>query len=221
MKLFGRLLLPVCALVALSSVGGVYAMWNYWQYPEAIHSGGTVGLSGFYYKTEEILPDDGAHDMNALAFVEYVIYDVKAGLNSKKGNAIFTQLKGRDDKLLHSQENITNANFDHIFSTTESTLLEFTMEYVSDTRINLYVYKDADIIEAQQKIEEAQSRGETLTVRIVAYQTVVERSAYGELDWEDKGSVKGLAQAVNDGFFYVVSPSTWVGVGGGDQIIAE
>ncbi len=195
-------------LLAFGSFG-VWASWNYFDLADPVADNMGLVLQGFYYKTEEILPNDGSHDQNAVGFVQYVIYDVKAGLNSKKGNAIFSQLKNQRDFMLHSKDTITNSNFDHIFSDTESEALEFTMEYVSDTQIRLYVYLDAELDKAGDLLREAQSTGQPLTVRITTYVTMVERSASEELDWDDKGSAKGNAVVVNDGSFYVIDPSTW------------
>ena len=69
---------------------------------------------------------------------------------------------------------------------------------------------DKDLESAESKIEGAASQGETLTVRITTYLTVIERSAANKYDWDDIGSAKGTAQAVDDGSFYVVDPSTWM-----------
>ena len=210
MGVFRRLMLFVCILVAACSVGGVYAYWEYWKPVDPKNDKGLIGLTGFYYKSEEVLPDDGAHDMNALGFVEYVIYNTKAGLNSKKGNAIFSQVKTNAQQQLHSKDTINKSNFNHIFSDTNSQALEFTLQYVSDTKLYLYVYMDEDLAEAERKIEEAEYRGEDLTVRITTYITVIERSKNGTLDWDDKGSAKGVARAVDDGTFYTIDPDTWM-----------
>lgn len=210
MRIMRRILPLFCAFFLLSSVVGVYAIWQYWSAATPADGEGLTGVSGFYYTSDEVLPDDGAHDMNALYLVQYIIYDVKAGLNSKKGDAIFAQLKDSDDKLLHSKDKITNSNFDHIFSTTESTALEFTLQYVSDTEIYIYIYADDDLRQAESMLEAAERAGEELTVRITTYVTSVVRSAVGKLDWDDKGSAKGMAKVVDDGSFFVVDPATFM-----------
>ena len=211
MKIFRRLSILFCfALFALSTVG-VYALWSYRDPPEPLDANGLIGLVGFYYDTVEVLPDDGKNDMNAFGFVDYAIYNTKAGLNSKKGNTIYSQVKAAGAGGLHSRDNITSSNFGHIFKETQSTELEFTMLYVSDTYMYLFVYADADIEYAATRIKAAQDAGETLTLRITTYITVVERSADGKLDWDDKGSAKGTAQVVKDGSLYVIDPASWMG----------
>lgn len=208
MGLFRRLTGLFCAVILLLSMGGVWALWVYWDPPTPIASQGLLGMTGFYYKSEEVLPDDPSQQQNALGFIKYVIYDKKAGLNSKKGNAIVDQLE--DANELHSNDTITNTNFKHIFSDTYATAFEFTMKYISQTQMYVYVYLDNDIATAKAKIEAAQDAGETLTVRITTYVTLVERSADGALDWEDMGSAKGTAEVVKDGSYYVVAPDTWM-----------
>ena len=211
MKIVRRFWTFLCASVFLFSIGGVYALWRYWQPSDSANASGAMWMGEFYYNMEEVLPSDGAHDMNALGFVEFVIYDVKAGLNSKKGEPIFNQLKRQGDKCLHSKDNITNANFDHIFSTTESTALEFTMEYIDDLTIRLHVYLDEQLLKAEEKIEQAEALGTTVTVRITDYITLIQRSSVNS-DWEAQGSAKGTAVVKDDGSFYVVDVSTWNGL---------
>ena len=211
MSVFKRLTIFFCAAFIVLTAVGVRAVWVYRELPAPLDADGLIGLSGFYYNTEEVLPDDGKHDMNALGFVQYVIYNTKAGLNSKKGNEIYRQVKEAGASGLHGRDNITSSNFDHIFKETQSTALEFTMLYVSDTYMYLFVYADADIEYAATRIKAAQDAGETLTVRITAYITAIERSANGELDWEDLGSSKGTAKVVRDGSMYTIDPGSWMG----------
>ena len=206
--------LAVLCFTLLLSLGSlsVWASWEYFFPAETATGSLALGLTGFYYKTEEVLPDDSANDENALGFVQYVIYNTKAGLNSSKGNEIFRQLKNTSNKQLHSKDKITNTNLDHIFKDTNSGELEFTMEYVSDTQIRLYVYMDSDLETAEQRLEESYNANQPITVRITTFVTIIERSASEKLDWDDKGSAKGNAVVVNDGSFYVIDPSTWSGL---------
>ena len=210
MKILKRLAIFFCVSFLFLSTVGVKALWVYWAIPDAADGRGVLGLTGFYYSTEEVLPDDSSQQENALGFVQYIIYDVKAGLNSKKGEEIFRQIKEKDDKQLHSKDKTTNVNLEHVFSTTQSQALEFTMLYISDTKIYVFIYMDNDLEQAEAKMESAENKGETLTVRITTYITVVERSANGKLDWDDIGSAKGTAVVVDDGNFYVVDPDTWM-----------
>ena len=114
--MFKRLAIFFCtAFLALTAVG-VNALWVYWEPPTPIDDGGLLGLTGFYYKTEEVLPDDTSQQSNAVGFIEYVINNTKAGLNSKKGPALFAQIKEKDDKQLHSKDHTTSTNLDHVFS---------------------------------------------------------------------------------------------------------
>ena len=208
--MFKRLAIFFCtALLALTAVG-VNALWVYWEAPAPTDGNGLLGLTGFYYKTEEVLPDDPAHQSNAVGFIEYVLNNTKAGLNSKKGPALFAQIKEKDDKQLHSKDHTTNTNLNHVFSDTQSQAFEYTILYISDTMLHVYIYMDTHLAEAESKLEAAKRSGEELTVRITTYLTVIERSSASKLDWDDIGSAKGTAQAVDDGSFYVIKPDTWM-----------
>ena len=55
------------------TVGGVHAAWNYILEPEPVMDRSLLGVTGFYYKTEEVLPDDQEHQMNAMGLLEYII----------------------------------------------------------------------------------------------------------------------------------------------------
>ena len=206
MKALKKTALLICSLFILLSLSGVWALWIYPSAPLPTTSASGVTTSGFYYNTEEVLPDDGAHDMNAQEMVGYVIHNAKAGLNSKKGDEVFRQIKEKPNKQLHSKDKITNSQLGHVFEDTQSTALEFTLLYVSDTQIRLYVYMDTQLQDAEDKL----NAGETQTVRITTYVTLIERpSASVEGQWEDVGSAKGTAVVVDDGSFYVIDPSTW------------
>ena len=76
----------VCALVLSLTVGGVYAMWFYYLPADPVLSNPILGLTGFYYKSEEVLPDDEGNQMNAMGLIDYIINNVKIGLNSSKGD---------------------------------------------------------------------------------------------------------------------------------------
>ena len=206
MRILKRILLLSCILLLCMPIGGVYALWNYYQPLEPTLTNSLVGLVGFYYKTEEVLPSDKANQMNAYGLVEYTINNSKIGLNSSKGDRLLEQVEEVDDFQLHSKDGIKASNLKHIFEDSASQAMEFTLEYISDTQICVYVYMDSDIEDA----EEFYQSGVDI-VRIPVYKTLVVRSKAGARDWDDVGTAEGYATVVRRGGFYAIDASTWAG----------
>ena len=138
-----------------------------------------------------------------MGLIDYIINNVKIGLNSSKGDRVLGEIIDSDD-VLHSKENIQGSNLKHIFEDTASTALEFTLEYISETHINAYIYADLDLARAEQ----LHSTG-VQTVRIPVYKSVIQRSSANKRDWDDKGTMIGNADAVEEGSFYAIDISTW------------
>ena len=110
-----KLLARVCAAGMCLTIGGVYATWNYIVAPKPISTSPLVGLDGFYYRTEEVLPGDSDHQMNAWGLLDYIVHNVKIGLNSSKGDRLLVQIEDAPNGQLHSKDNITSSNLKHIF----------------------------------------------------------------------------------------------------------
>ena len=201
-----KLLARICAVGMLFTVGGVYATWHYILPPDPILVSPLVGLDGFYYKTEEVLPGDSNHQMNAFGLLDYIVHNVKIGLNSSKGDRLLVQIEDADNGELHSRDNITSSNLKHIFEDTASTALEFTLEYISDTEIWAYVYMDTDIDKAVARYQEGVDK-----VRILTYKAVIIRSAAGKRDWDHLGAAEGYATVERCGGFYAIDAKSWAG----------
>lgn len=201
-----KLLARVCAASMCLTVGGVYATWHYIIAPDPISTTPLVGLDGFYYKTQEVLPGDSEHQMNAWGLLDYIVNNVKIGLNSSKGDRLLVQIADANKGELHSRDHITASNLKHIFEDTESTALEFTLEYISDTELCAYIYADTDLDKAQSRYEEGVDQ-----VRILTYKAVILRSAPGKRDWYHLGAAEGYATVVRAGSFYAIDAKSWAG----------
>ena len=206
MRISKRILAFVCALGLSLTVGGVYAIWYYFLPPDPVLNHPLLGLTGFYYKTEEVLPDDGEHDMNAQGLIEFIINNVNIGLNSSKGDRLIAQIQERETRGLHSPDGITGSNLKHIFETTASTALEFTLYSDKDTEVYAYLYLDSDL----ERAEELYAQGVDI-VRIPVYRTLITGSGLKGRDWDDVGTAEGYALAVDMGSFYAIDPMTWAG----------
>ncbi|MBO4939850.1 MAG: hypothetical protein J6D30_02320 [Clostridia bacterium] len=204
MRILKRILAFACALGICLTIGGVYAMWYYLVIPEDVSdSFKNLEMTGFLYESKEVLPDNEENQLNAQGLLEYIINNVKIGLNSSKGNILLREII-ESDNVLHSKETIQGSNLKHIFEDTASTALEFTLEYISDTHINAYIYADLDLARAEQ----LHSTG-VQTVRIPVYKSIIQRSSANKRDWDDKGTMIGNADTVEEGSFYVIDVSTW------------
>lgn len=206
MRISRRILTFVCALCMCLTVGGVYAVWNYINPPDPVYDRSLLGVTGFYYKTEEVLPDDTSNQMNAMGLLDYIISNVNIGLNSSKGDRLIAQIQERETRGLHSPDGITGSNLKHIFETTASTALEFTLYSDKDTEVYAYIYADVDL----ERAEELYDQG-TDTVYIPVYRSLITGSGPSKRDWDDVGTAEGYAIVVRCGSFYAIDPLTWVG----------
>jgi len=213
MRISRGILAFVCALGLSLTVGGVYAMWFYYLPADPVLSNPLLGLTGFYYKSEEVLPDDEQNQMNAMGLIDYIINNVKIGLNSSKGDRLLGEIIDSDD-VLHSKENIQGSNLKHIFEDTASTALEFTLEYISQTEVYAYVYADVDLDDAKDLYVSGID-----SVRIPVYKTLITRSGSNKRDWDDVGTATGYATVVIEGSFYTIDTNTWAGKSEAESIL--
>ena len=86
--LLRKLSVLFCAMGMWLMSGGVYAMSNYIMPPKDISLMPLLGLDGFYYKKEEVLPGDYNNQMNAYGLFDYIVNNVKIGLNSSIGDRL-------------------------------------------------------------------------------------------------------------------------------------
>jgi len=69
-----------------------------------------------------------------------ILENPKGGLNSDKGTL---EQAVQSRSVVHSSQNVQGGNLKHLFVTEECELLDFIVEYVSDTEFHLYMYEAA------------------------------------------------------------------------------
>lgn len=135
----------VLFLVVCMVIGSVFATWVFSDIsPDPQNTSNFVDLSAFMYAPEEVLPDeDEAADLqkNHMDLLYNILYHNKYGLNPSNtlDNAV------ERFQILFSQENISGGNLKHLFTTKESQLLDFAIEYITDTEFVLYTFETEDV----------------------------------------------------------------------------
>ena len=140
-------------MIFFASIGGTYATWYFAEDPaSSTNDPVNITLSEFVWAPEEILPTV-TPGQNYLDLHAAILNNNKSGLNSSKGaleDAIIE--KG----LLHSSHNLQGGNIKHLFITAASRELDFFIQYVSDTKFHLYMYKKEDTTNGAVGVTEIQ-----------------------------------------------------------------
>ena len=161
------------------SLGGAFANWAFSDFPPSpLDTANGLGINPFLYKPEEVLPDEeisASWQENHMDLLENILNGRSYGLNysNRLDDAV------EDYMLLHGQDNISGGNLKHLFTTQESKLLDFVIQYKSDTEYVLYTFED-----------DALATGTVNSTRIVVYQVVLR---YENGKWDAPGALKGHA----------------------------
>lgn len=152
-----KMLALCCVGVLVTGVGGVYATWLY--------ADGTVTgkqqelqstLNEFHWTPEEVLPDLESVGKSHLDLLDAIINHTQQGLN-KAGSPLNDAIDDRIDNgkdTIGSMGVIQGGNLKHLFLTSETALLEFVIEFESDTEYNIYTFTDDDLDKAGSANEE-------------------------------------------------------------------
>lgn len=173
------ILIGVLLCVLAACIGGGYAQWvlaDVVANPEKTDNG--IEISPFYYKPQEVLPDEEESTElreNHMDLLNNILYHSKYGLNYSNTLDNAVERYG----TLRSQENISGGNLKHLFTTRASELLDFALQYVSDTEFVLYTFED-----------DALETGIVGSTRIPVYKIVI-RLENGT--WSAVGAVEGHA----------------------------
>ena len=147
-------------VLVLLSIGGIFAVWQYYTAPETKAEQLSFEVSGFVWTPEEVLPTE-TPGQNYMDLLESILNNSKAGLNSSKGTLKNAVLNDKDG-LVHSSQNVQGGNLKHLFITEACRLLDFMMEYVADTEFRVYMC-EADPVD----------EGTVGTTRVKVYMTVL------------------------------------------------
>ncbi len=151
-------MLALCCLGALvMGVGSVCATWLYAEgrideKQQDLQS----ALNEFHWAPEEVLPDLESVGKSHLDLLDAIINHRQQGLN-KAGSPLNNAIDNRIDlgkDTIGSMGVIQGGNLKHLFLTSETALLEFVIEFESDTEYNIYTFADDDLNTAGSANEE-------------------------------------------------------------------
>ena len=203
-----RMLTLILALVALMSVGGVYATWIYVGAPiTPVDQNVDVSILEFNYPPEEVLPGGGNEQapigQNHLALIDLILNDLDYGLNYGSKKVLHNYLE--DEGAVYSNQKVSGGNLRHLLNPTDNThKMYYCLEKMSDTVYYAYTFSMDDLSTAGGS-----------TVEIVAYRTVLEKTDkwYATTSYYGQALTKTLrdlgTSADSNAIPYSIDMSTW------------
>ena len=184
-----RIIICLIFLVLAMVVPGVYGNWSYYiDSPVVDEANRGIILGGFYYNSQEVLPDsseDIENKENHYLLIENILNHKKYGLNSNDKEVIHNYL-GEDGNILYGQQSVSGGNLKHVLvKNTSAENVQFVITRISATEYHAYTYKIADLNDT--------AMGSYLEV----YKTILVYGEHedGEAEWHLHGSLHGYAQA--------------------------
>ena len=184
-----RIIICLIFLVLAMVVPGVYGNWSYYiDSPVVDEANRGIILGGFYYNSQEILPDsseDIKNKENHYLLIENILNHNKYGLNSNDKEVIHNYL-GEDGNILYGQQNVSGGNLKHVLvKNTSAENVQFVITRISATEYHAYTYKVADL------------NGTAMGSYLEVYKTILVYGEHedGEAEWHLHGSLHGYAQA--------------------------
>ncbi len=149
--------------------------FNFTLIPPEIDVGGDEGGEG---------EDDGfTSSTNATAVIDFTVNHMSYGLNADINKNGFLYWCTSSNRILFCRKkSVSGANLNNEFATLGASNIYYTLEWVSETKYNLYLYYTA---------EADANRGKYITVY---KQEIIYNSVIGE--WAPADSYKGYAKAV-------------------------
>ena len=136
---------------------------------------------------DPVTPPSGG--TNATAAIEFVVNNVELGLNSPNTSKTFSEWcndgSNKSVRVLHClSNNITGGNLSNLFGAIDANDILFTMEYVSSSQYNLYLYHSP---------QAAANIGNYIT-------TYKQEIVFNSTDnlWVTGDSYKGYAKVINE-----------------------
>ncbi|MBQ8839910.1 MAG: hypothetical protein IJ004_01085 [Clostridia bacterium] len=146
-----RFALIISWVLILSTIGGVYATWNYATYPiQSVHQNLGVTLSEFHYPPEEILPggdNDSEVELggNHYTVVKLIVDEAGRGYSLNDANSIIHSLLESYDSI-YSNQKISGGNLKFILDPKNNThKLYYAMERISEDIYYIYTYSIDDL----------------------------------------------------------------------------
>ena len=189
------LILALLIFVSCLTTTGVFATWRYSNPDVAIQSQNVnvgVGIGGFIYKPEQILPGIEADklDENHLDLVNNILYEASYGLNATKKPVIHEYLSA-DNNVIYGNQNVSGGNLKHVLTNkTGAENLQFAIKRISATEYHTYTFSETTL------------RNTMIGQTMLAYKTIMVKGEVGK--WTATRSYQGVATVFDPG---VVSKS--------------
>ena len=147
--------------------------------------------------TDPVTPPGGG-TTNATAAIEFVLNHIERGLNSDANKHTFEQWCDEGDRVLHCRDNtISGGNLNNEFAAIGAQDVFFTLQWVSETQYDLYLYYSVD----------ATRENEENGVYITTYK---QELVYNTIDalWTTGDSYKGYAKVQSEKNGYGIEVAT-------------
>lgn len=149
-----RFLSLILCLAMVTSIGGAFAAWTYYEPLAPVTAMLQAMLNPFAYAPEEVLPGEGeggegtgtvTPGENHLGLLELVLNeDSNFGLNLGNKSVIYSNLQSR--KVLFCNQSASGKNLKHLLNHEHNTYgLYFCVEKVSNTLFYLYSFAVSDL----------------------------------------------------------------------------
>ena len=204
--MFTKIMVLLCAVLVLFSIGGAYAAFQYDQ-DEVYPVRQNVTLSVFPWTGSDILPEDSESGENHLALIDAIINDSMLGLNTEDSTLNqeiadrWTSSSWLDPKrkTIGSMSRWDGGDLDELFNT-ESDQLEFLLEFLDengDGTVDAYYLYTTNVRLTftgdnwTQQYTPNIPIGETI---YPVYRTRIEQNSYGE--WSGTETKLGSSKSV-------------------------
>ena len=184
-----RMVLFLIFLISIMVMPGVFGIWSYYIGPAGGDNDNKgIILGGFYYDSQEILPDsseDIKNKENHYLLIQNILNHKKYGLNSNDKEVIHNYLD-EDGNILYGQQSVSGGNLKHVLvKNTSAENVQFVITRISATEYHAYTYKVADL------------NGTAIGSYLEVYKTILVYGKHedGETIWHLHGSMQGYAQA--------------------------
>ncbi len=191
MRSLSKITLFLSSFLAMSTMAGVMASFNYMDKPDEATANKNFGIAQFEYEPEQVLPDtpeDTVNQSNHLAVIYELLFNNNMGLNDG-GKSLPDEVE--EHGLLPYLQKVQGGNLKHLIDVSEGGQnLGFDLEYINDNSFYAYTYY---------------RYGHTHGKTIVVYRTLIERNTDSSVDqdgdgrmdkWKASASVKGWAPAL-------------------------
>lgn len=203
-------LVTLVGLLALLTLGGVWASWTYAEAPAPSVSEKTgLSISAFDYTPEEVLPGGDIVESelggNHYVLVDLVLNENNKGYGLNINNNVVLHRYLRQQPVVYSNQKVSGGNLKFILDPQNNTHgLYYCVEKVTDTEYYCYTFSTDDLVTAAGT-----------DVKIPAYRTTLVKTDYWRATVSYLGHAKTVAlrdldiSADSQAIEYSIDVTTW------------